>query len=239
MTALRRPVKRALDVLGAAGGLIVLGPLLLLIALAVRRSLGSPVLLRQARAGRHGRPFQLLKFHTMTGPHGAGGALLREGHFFTRLGRWLRSTGLDGLPALINVLRGEMSLVGPHPLLPEYLPRCSATQARRHELRPGMTGWAAVQAGSAASWERRLALDVWYVDHWSLALDLKILLMAVVKVMRPDDVSAEGPRPIPRSDDRAPRETAPQATRVQAPLLAPEAAGWRIKRVHARTKSVG
>jgi hypothetical protein len=132
-----------------------------------------------------------------------------------------------------------MSLVGPHPLLPEYLPRSSATQARRHELRPGMTGWPAVQGGSAASWERRLALDGWYVDHWSLALDLKILLMAVVKVMRPDDVSAEGPRPIPRSDDRAPRETAPRATRVQAPLLAPEAAGWRIKRVHARAKSVG
>jgi sugar transferase EpsL len=239
MTALRWPAKRALDVLGAAGGLIVLGPLLLLIALAVRRSLGSPVLLRQARAGRHGRPFRLLKFRTMTGPHGAGDALLREGRFFTRLGRWLRSTSLDGLPALINVLRGEMSLVGPHPLLPEYLPRCSATQARRHELRPGMTGWAAVQGGSAASWERRLALDVWYVDHWSLALDLKILLMAVVKVMRHDDVSAEGPRPIPRSDDRAPRETAPQAIPVQAPVLAPEAAGWRIKRVHERTKSVG
>ena len=131
-----------------------------------------------------------------------------------------------------------MSLVGPRPLLPEYLPRCSATQARRHELRPGMTGWAAVQGGSAASWERRLALDVWYVDHWSLALDLKILLMATIKALRPENSTIESSPTMPRRDHQAARETAPQAAQIQAPVLPPEAGGWRIKRVHERAKTV-
>jgi lipopolysaccharide/colanic/teichoic acid biosynthesis glycosyltransferase len=238
MTGLRWPAKRSIDVLGAVAGLIVLGPLLLLIALALRRSLGSPVLMRQLRIGRHGSPFKLFKFRTMTAAHRTGGALLPEGHLFTRLGGWLRSTKLDGLTALINVLRGEMSLVGPRPLLPEYLLHCSARQSRRHELRPGMTGWAAVHADSTASWERRRALDVWYVDNWSLLLDLKILLMAAVKVMRGDSISAEGHPTMPRLDDRAPRQVT-EPVQVQAPLLAPEAAGWRIKRVHERVKSVG
>jgi lipopolysaccharide/colanic/teichoic acid biosynthesis glycosyltransferase len=239
MTALRWPAKRAIDVLGAVAGLIVLGPLLLLIGLAMRWSLGPPVLMRQLRVGRHGSPFKLFKLRTMTAAHRAGGALLPEGHLFTRLGGWLRSTKLDGLLALINVLRGEMSLVGPRPLLPEYLPHCSARQSRRHELRPGMTGWAAVHAGSTASWERRRALDVWYVDNWSLLLDLKILLMAAIKVMRGNGISAEGPPIMPRLDDRAPRQVTAEPVQVQAPLLAPEAAGWRIKRVHERVKSVG
>ena len=177
------------------------------------------MLLRQLRVGRHGRPFQAVQV-----PHHgrcrtrAGGALLPEAHLFTRLGSWLRSTNLDGLPALINVLRGEMSLVGPRPLLPEYLPHCSAKQARRHELRPGMTGWAAVHGGSTASWERRRALDVWYVDNWSLALDFKILLMAVVKMMRQENTGGEGPPAMPRLDHHAPRETAAQAVQVQATL---------------------
>ena len=239
MTALRGPAKRAFDVLGAVGGLIALGPLLVLFALAVRRTLGSPVLLRQVRAGRHGRPFQLLKFRTKIEGVAPGGATLPERQLFTRLGGWLRATSLDGLPALINVLRGDMSLVGPRPLPPGYLPHCSAKQARRHELRPGMTGWAAVQGGSAASWERRRALDVWYVDNWSLVLDLKILLMALAKVMRHESPRFEGPPTMPRLDDHAPREAAAQAAQVQAPLLAPEAVGWRIKRVHERAKSVG
>ena len=239
MTALRWPAKRAVDVLGAVAGLIVLGPLLLLIALAVRRTLGPPVLLRQVRVGRHGSPFQLLKFRTLADTRGAGGALLPERHLFTRLGSWLRTTNLDGLPALFNVLCGEMSLVGPRPLLPEYLPHCSTKQARRHELRPGMTGWAAVHGGSAASWERRRALDVWYVHNWSLALDCKILLMAVVKVMRRENTSGEGPPAMPRLDDHVPRASASRAAQVQRPLLPPEAAGWRIKRVHERAKSLG
>jgi sugar transferase EpsL len=238
MTALRWPAKRAIDVLGAVAGLIVLGPLLLLIGLAMRRSLGPPALLRQLRIGRHGSPFKLFKFRTMTDPHRAGGALLPEGHLCTRLGGWLRSTNLEGLPALINVLRGEMSLVGPRPLLPEYLPHCSAKQSRRHELRPGMTGWAAVHGGSTASWERRRALDVWYVDNWSLALDFRILLMAVVKVMKQENTGGESPPTMPRLDHPA-REIAAQAVQVQRPLLPPEAAGWRIKRVHERAKSMG
>jgi lipopolysaccharide/colanic/teichoic acid biosynthesis glycosyltransferase len=242
MMALRAPAKRAIDILGAAGGLIVLGPLLLLIALALRRALGAPVLLRQVRVGRHGRPFQLLKFRTMSDA-GAAGSALPPAVPLARLGKWLRSTTLDGLPALINVLRGEISLVGPRPLLPEDLPHCSAKQARRHDVRPGMTGWAAVQEGDAASWERRLALDVWYVDHWSLGLDLKILLMAVVKVMtheeRPRGTGVAGPAAMPRLGDRAPPETVSEAVQIQTLLLAPEAAGWRIKRVHERAKSTG
>ena len=161
--------------LGAAGGLIALAPVLLLVALAVRHWLGAPVLFRQVRAGRHGHPFELLKFRTMTDARDAAGELLPDAERLTRFGSWLRSTSLDELPELINVLRGEMSLVGPRPLLPEYLPHYSAEQARRHEVPPGITGWAAVHGRNALSWERRLALDVWYVDHWSIALDLKIL----------------------------------------------------------------
>jgi lipopolysaccharide/colanic/teichoic acid biosynthesis glycosyltransferase len=239
MTALRWPAKCAIDLLGAVAGLIVLGPLLLLIGLALRWSLGPPVLLRQLRVGRHGSPFKLFKFRTMTDARRAGGALLPEGHLCTRLGGWLRRTNLDGLPALVNVLRGEMSLVGPRPLLPEYLPHCSARQSRRHELRPGMTGWAAVHAGSTASWERRRALDVWYVDNWSPLLDLKILLMAVSKVMRGESIGAEGPPTMPRLDNHAPRRVTAPPVQVQGPLLAPAAAGWRIKRVHERAKSIG
>jgi sugar transferase EpsL len=194
MTALRRSAKRVIDVLGAAGGLIALAPVLLVLALAVRRSLGSPVLFRQVRAGRHGRPFALLKFRTMTEARDAAGQPLPDEQRLTRLGNWLRSTSLDELPELINVLCGDMSLVGPRPLLPEYLPHYSAEQARRHEVRPGITGWAAVQGRNAVSWERRLALDVWYVDNWSLGLDLKILLLTVVKVLKREGISAEGPR---------------------------------------------
>ena len=175
----------------------------------------------------------------MAGAHEDGGTPLPDGDPFARLGSWLRGVGLDGLPALINVLRGEMSLVGPWPLPLEYLPRCSAKQARRHQLRPGMTGWAAIQGGRSASWERRLALDVWYVDNWSLALDAKILVMTAVKILRHENKGAGGLPGRPSSNRHAPRETAPQAVQVQAPLLAPEAAGWRIKRVHERAKSLG
>jgi sugar transferase EpsL len=239
MTGLRRSAKRVIDVLGAAGGLIALAPVLLLITLAVRRSLGSPVLFRQVRAGRHGRPFALLKFRTMTEARDATGQLLPDEQRLTRLGSWLRSTSLDELPELIDVLRGDMSLVGPRPLLPEYLPHYSTEQARRHEVRPGITGWAAVQGRNALSWERRLALDVWYVDNWSLGLDLKILLMTVVKVLKREGISAEGHATMPRFDDNAGRGTtaeaaAGEAQRGSAPAL--HAPGWRVKRVHDRTE---
>ena len=234
MTARRRWAKRALDVLGAAGGLVALAPMLLLIALAVRRSLGSPVLFRQIRTGRHGRSFELLKFRTMTAARDEAGELLADERRLTRLGSWLRSTSLDELPELINVLRGDMSLVGPRPLLPEYLPHYSAEQARRHEVRPGITGWAAVQGRNALSWERRLALDVWYVDHWSLGLDLKILLITVAKVLKREGISAEGHATMPRFDDCAGRESKPEAVAAEghrggAPAL--QNSGWRVKHV--------
>jgi lipopolysaccharide/colanic/teichoic acid biosynthesis glycosyltransferase len=239
MSALRWRAKRTLDLVGAAAGLIALAPLYLLIALAVRRSLGAPVLFRQIRAGRHGRPFQLLKFRSMTEPRDASGALLPDGQRLTRLGRWLRSTSLDELPQLINVLRGEMSLVGPRPLLPEYLPHYSSEQARRHDLPPGITSWANVQGRNALSWEDRLALDVWYVDHWSLELDLRILLMTAVKVLRREGISPDGRVTMPRFDERAEQATMPEAVPGEAPggaLPALQAAGWRVKRVHDRTR---
>jgi sugar transferase EpsL len=190
-----------MDVVGAATGLLLLAPFLLVAAAAVRGSLGSPVLFRQVRAGLGGRAFELLKFRTMTDARGGDGALRPDAERLTRFGEWLRRTSLDELPELINVLRGDMSLVGPRPLLPDYLPHYSAEQARRHEVRPGITGWAAVHGRNATSWERRLALDVWYVDHWSLGLDLKILLSTVIKVLRREGISAEGHATMPRFDE--------------------------------------
>ena len=151
----------------------------------------------------------------------------------------MRSTSLDELPELINVLRGDMSLVGPRPLLPDYLPHYSAEQARRHEVRPGITGWAAVQGRNAVSWERRLALDVWYVDHWSLGLDLKILLMTAVKVLKREGISAAGHATMPRFDDGAGRRTTPEALAGEAHpgnALALQSAGWRVKHVRDRAK---
>jgi sugar transferase EpsL len=205
MSALHSRTKRAIDVFGATLGLAVLGPVVLLIALAVRCSLGAPVLFRQVRAGLHGRPFELLKFRTMTDARDAGGALRPDGERLTRLGRWLRACSLDEVPELINVLCGDMSLVGPRPLLVDYLGHYSAEQARRHEVRPGITGWAAVHGRNATSWERRLALDVWYVDHWSLRLDLMILLLTVIKVLKREGISAHGHATMPRFDEGAGR----------------------------------
>jgi sugar transferase EpsL len=237
MTALRHSAKRAIDVLGAGGGLILLAPILLLIALAVRHSLGPPVLFRQVRSGRHGNPFELLKFRTMSDARDAAGELLPDAERLTRFGSWLRSSSLDELPELINVLRGDMSLVGPRPLLPEYLPHYSAEQARRHEVRPGITGWAAVHGRNALSWDRRLALDVWYVDQWSVTLDLRILLMTVVKVLRREGISPEGHATMPRFDECPGRATAPEATSRSGDCRAapaPQAAGYRIRRARDR-----
>jgi sugar transferase EpsL len=212
MTPLHRSAKRAIDLLGAASGLIALAPVLLLVALAVRHWLGSPVLFRQIRAGHHGHSFELLKFRTMTDARDAAGELLPDAERLTRFGSWLRSTSLDELPELINVLRGEMSLVGPRPLLLDYLPHYSAEQARRHDVPPGITSWANVRGRNALSWERRLALDVWYVDHCSIALDLKILLITVVKVLRREGISPEGQPTMPRFHECSKRATASGAT---------------------------
>ncbi|AWT37697.1 UDP-phosphate galactose phosphotransferase [Deinococcus arenae] len=186
------PLKRPLDALAAVVLLLLTWPLLLLIALAVRVDLGRPVLFRQVRPGQHGQLFTMMKFRTMRDATDASGTPLPDAARLTRFGQLLRASSLDELPELINVLRGEMSLVGPRPLLPEYLPRYSPQQARRHEVRPGLTGWAQVNGRNALTWERKFALDVWYVDHASLALDLRILLLTVGRVFRRADILPEG-----------------------------------------------
>ncbi|WP_440112839.1 sugar transferase [Acidovorax sp. BL-A-41-H1] len=191
-------MKRLFDLLLSFGLLLVLAlPLLLLWGL-VRYKLGSPVLFRQVRPGLHGRPFMMVKFRTMTDERGTDGEMLPDAQRLTPFGRFLRATSLDELPELWNVLRGEMSLVGPRPLLMEYLPLYSPEQARRHEVRPGITGWAQVNGRNALSWEERFKLDVWYVDHRSLWLDLRILWLTVREVIVREGISAQGEATMPR-----------------------------------------
>jgi sugar transferase EpsL len=185
-------LKRVLDVLGASAALVVLSPLLAVVAVLVRARMGPPVLFRQLRPGREGRPFELTKFRTMTDQRGPDGALLPDAQRLTALGRFLRRTSIDELPELVNVVRGDMSLVGPRPLLMEYLPRYSPEQARRHEVRPGVTGWTQVNGRNALTWEEKFALDVWYVDHRSTRLDLEILGRTVSQVLGGRGVSAPG-----------------------------------------------
>lgn len=192
-----RTAKRALDLAVAVPGLILLSPLMLLVAAAVAMGLGRPVLFTQVRPGLHGRPFRMYKFRTMTEARDARGNLLSDAQRLTRLGRFLRSTSLDELPELWNVIRGEMSLVGPRPLLMEYLDRYTPEQARRHEVKPGITGWAQVNGRNALTWEERFKLDVWYVDHASLLLDIKILFITIIKVLRREGITAEGHATMP------------------------------------------
>lgn len=189
--------KRALDVLAAGAGLVVLSPVMLATAVAVRLFLGSPVLFRQVRPGLHARPFELVKFRTMLDACDASGAPLSDAERLTRFGRVLRASSLDELPQLWNVLKGDMSLVGPRPLLMEYLERYSPEQGRRHEVRPGLTGWAQVNGRNAVSWPERLRLDVWYVNHRSFLLDLKILWLTVKALFRRRGISAEGHATMP------------------------------------------
>lgn len=183
-------VKRASDALLALLALLVLSPLLLLTALLVRVKLGSPVLFSQVRPGLHGRPFRMVKFRSMTDARDGSGALLPDAQRLPPFGRFLRASSLDELPELWNVLKGDMSLVGPRPLLMEYLPLYTAEQARRHDVRPGITGWAQVNGRNAISWDDKFRLDVWYVDHHSLALDLRIIAMTFARVVRPQGISA-------------------------------------------------
>jgi lipopolysaccharide/colanic/teichoic acid biosynthesis glycosyltransferase len=184
-------LKRAFDVTVAAIGLLVCAPLLLLISVGVRIMLGRPVLFRQVRPGFQGQPFTMMKFRTMTqDPH--GGVPLSDAQRLTPFGRFLRRTSLDELPELVNVIRGEMSLVGPRPLLMEYLSRYSTRQARRHEVRPGITGLAQISGRNTLSWEERLELDVQYVDDHSFVGDVMILCRTLAKVIRADDVSQPG-----------------------------------------------
>jgi lipopolysaccharide/colanic/teichoic acid biosynthesis glycosyltransferase len=185
-------VKRAVDVVGAAILLVVLSPIFAGIAVAVRARMGRPVLFRQVRPGRNGRPFTIVKFRTMTDGRDNTGAPLPDAERLTRLGRWLRRTSLDELPELLNVLAGDMSLVGPRPLLLEYLALYSPEQARRHDVRPGITGWSQVNGRNALTWEEKFAYDVWYVDHRSLRLDADILQRTVQQVLSGHGVSAPG-----------------------------------------------
>jgi sugar transferase EpsL len=193
----RFAVKRALDVLVAAAMLLAGLPLLGAIAAMILVTQGPPVLFSQERAGRHGRPFRILKFRTMRDATDSSGNSLPDELRLTRVGSLLRRTSLDELPQLWNVLRGDLSLVGPRPLLMRYLPRYDATQARRHDVLPGITGWAQVNGRNAISWDQKFALDVWYVDHWSLGLDVKILGMTVASVFRRAGISSEGHATMP------------------------------------------
>jgi lipopolysaccharide/colanic/teichoic acid biosynthesis glycosyltransferase len=185
-------MKRLFDLSVAIVALILLSPLIAVVALAVRINMGSPLLFRQARPGWHGKPFTLLKFRTMRDGADGSGQMLPDDERLTPFGRFLRRTSFDELPELINVLKGEMSLVGPRPLLLEYVPLYSAEQARRHEVRPGITGLAQVSGRNAISWEERLRLDAWYVDHRSFALDLRILWQTVVNVLAARGISEPG-----------------------------------------------
>ena len=185
-------MKRLFDIAAAACALLVLALPLLVVVWMVRRKLGSPVFFTQVRPGMHGKPFKMVKFRSMTSECGADGELLPDAVRLTPFGRFLRSTSLDELPELWNVLKGDMSLVGPRPLLVEYLPLYSPEQARRHEVRPGITGWAQVNGRNALDWEAKFKLDVWYVDHRSLWLDIKILWLTVKKVLVREGISAAG-----------------------------------------------
>ena len=171
---------------------LLLFPFLAFISLLVFLDLGFPIFFTQLRPGRRGRPFRLLKFRTMNNALNANGALLPDAERLTPFGRWLRATSIDELPELINILRGEMSFIGPRPLLMQYLPLYSRQQARRHDVKPGFSGWAQINGRNAISWEEKFRLDVWYVDHQSIVLDLRIFLLTIWKVIRREGISATG-----------------------------------------------
>ena len=184
--------KRILDLFLAVAGILVLSPLLLLISIIVSLGIGSPILFRQKRPGYLGKPFWVYKFRTMTERRDDKDNLLPDLQRLTRLGHFIRTTSLDELPEMFNVLRGEMSWVGPRPLLMQYLERYSPEQARRHEVLPGITGWAQINGRNALTWEEKFKFDVWYVDHWSFWLDVKILFLSVLKVLRREGINQPG-----------------------------------------------
>ncbi|MBU2999824.1 sugar transferase [Roseovarius nubinhibens] len=185
-------MKRLLDIIGASLGLLLLSPVMLLLMVRIGRDMGKPVLFRQTRPGKDAKPFEMIKFRSMRDAVDEAGEPLPDAQRITPLGQRLRSSSLDELPELWNVLKGEMSLVGPRPLLMEYVPLYTPEQARRMEVRPGITGWAQVNGRNAISWDEKFKLDIWYVDNRTLWLDLKILWMTVLKVVRKDGISAEG-----------------------------------------------
>jgi len=185
-------IKRGFDLFAALLGLILLSPVIAVIAWNIRKKLGSPVLFRQVRPGRNGKPFEMIKFRTMRDAHDANGEPLPDSQRMTAFGSFLRSSSLDELPELWNVVKGDMSLVGPRPLLMEYLPLYSAEQYRRHEVRPGVSGWAQINGRNAIEWEEKFKLDTWYVDNQSFWLDMKVIFLTVKKVLVRDGISAEG-----------------------------------------------
>ncbi len=185
-------IKRLIDIIASLIGLALSAPILLVIAYLIQKNLGSPVLFRQIRPGKDGKPFEMIKFRSMRDAVDKDGNPLPDNDRLTPFGKALRSTSLDELPELWNVLKGEMSLVGPRPLLMEYLPHYNKEQYRRHDVRPGLTGWAQVNGRNTLSWEDRFKLDVWYVDHRSLWLDVKILILTIKKVFIKEGITAEG-----------------------------------------------
>jgi lipopolysaccharide/colanic/teichoic acid biosynthesis glycosyltransferase len=201
-----------MDVTGAGAGLVLTSPLLLAVGAAVRVLLGSPVLFKQPRPGQHGNIFQINKFRTMRDAVDANGVPLPDDQRLTRFGRLLRASSLDELPELLNVLKGDMSLVGPRPLLPEYLTRYNREQRRRHEVKPGITGWAQIHGRNSVTWGEKFSLDCWYVDNWSNELDMKILLLTVLAVLRRDGITHAGSVSMPKfmgNDQAAAAESSP------------------------------
>lgn len=191
-------LKRFIDILGSTTGILLLSPVFLVLAILIRRRMGAPVLFRQIRPGKDARPFQMLKFRSMRDAADATGQPLSDTERLTSFGKKLRATSLDELPGLWNVLKGEMSLVGPRPLLMEYIPLYSPEQTRRMDIRPGITGWAQVNGRNAISWEEKFALDVWYVDNRTIWLDFRIIWMTIRKVVVRDGISAEGEVTMPK-----------------------------------------
>jgi lipopolysaccharide/colanic/teichoic acid biosynthesis glycosyltransferase len=189
--------KRPLDLLLASGALLISAPLFLPLSVAIALRLGRPILFTQRRPGLGGRPFTIYKFRTMRELVDADGQLLPDAERLTPLGRFLRATSLDELPELLNIVKGEMSFVGPRPLLMQYLQRYDAEQMRRHQVRPGLTGWAQVHGRNAQTWEERFNLDCWYVDHCSLGLDLRILFLTIGQVLRREGISQQGHATMP------------------------------------------
>jgi sugar transferase EpsL len=197
LLAMYRLFKSAFDFVFSFFMILSLSPLLVVIALLIRWQLGDPIFFLQRRPGHRGRPFYLLKFRTMTNSCLPSGALLPDAQRLTPFGRWLRSSSIDELPGLINIFCGQMSFIGPRPLLMQYLPLYSPVQARRHDVKPGFSGWAQINGRNSLSWEEKFRLDVWYVDHQSFWLDLRILLLTILKVIRREGISADGEATMP------------------------------------------
>lgn len=190
-------LKRFIDIVGSLIGLFLTSPIMVAVSLIIYFTMGKPIFFKQVRPGLNGKPFVIYKFRTMLDLRDKNGNLLPDEKRLTKIGKFLRSTTLDELPEFWNVLKGDMSLVGPRPLLMEYLDRYTPEQARRHEVKPGMTGWAQINGRNAISWEEKFRLDVWYVDNWNIILDLKIIFLTILKVLKREGISAEGHATMP------------------------------------------